>query len=56
MFTGKDQTKYWLQKTCHICEGGFIQGDRERKVIKMSEYWKEDLAKSILLLRKSVMC
>ena len=26
--TEEDQTKYWSGKTCHICKGEFIQGDK----------------------------
>ena len=27
-FTEEDQAKYWSEKTCHICEGEFVQGDK----------------------------
>ena len=28
MITGEDQTKYWTEKICHICEDEFIEDDK----------------------------
>lgn len=28
MITGEDQTKYWSEKICHLCEDEFIEDDK----------------------------
>ena len=44
VFTEEDQANYWSEKTCHIIEDEFIQGDKNYCKVRdhchsMGKYW-----------------